>query len=339
MDADIDRFLAAVPKVELHLHLVGSASPATVAALAARHPDHGVPAGEAELAELFRFRDFGHFIAVYQRVNDLVTTAEDVALIVDGCAADLAGQSVVYAELTVTPYMHERVGLTHGELTAGLAEGRARAAARGVDLAWIYDIPGQYGEEATRATLHDALDDPPNGLVALGLAGAEAGIDRAAFAPAFAAARAAGLPGVPHAGEGEGPESVWAAVRHLHPARIGHGIRAVEDPALVAHLAEAAIPLEVCPTSNVCTRVVPSLAEHPVGELLDAGVTITVNSDDPHMFATTLTDEYRAVAAVCGLDVDGVAALVANGITAAFLPDARKVELLGEVEAARTHRR
>jgi adenosine deaminase len=144
---------------------------------------------------------------------------------------------------------------------------------------------------------------------------------------------------VPHAGEGEGPESVWAAVRHLHPARIGHGIRAVEDPALVAHLAEAAIPLEVCPTSNVCTRVVPSLAEHPVGELLDAGVTITVNSDDPHMFATTLTGEYRSVAAVCGLGVDGVAALVANGITAAFLPDARKVELLGEVEAARTHRR
>ena len=334
MDPDIDRFLAAVPKVELHLHLVGSASPETVAALAARHPDHGVPSSEAELAELFRFRDFGHFIAVYQRVNDLVTTAEDVALIVDGCAADLAGQSVVYAELTVTPYMHERVGLTHRELASGLAEGRARAAARGVDLAWIYDIPGQYGEEATRATLRDALDDPPDGLVALGLAGAEAGIDRAAFAPAFAAARAAGLPGVPHAGEGEGPASVWAAVRYLQPARIGHGIRAIEDPGLVAHLAEAAIPLEVCPTSNVCTRVVPSLAEHPVGKLIEAGVVVTVNSDDPHMFATTLTDEYRAVAEIAGLDVDGVAALVANGIAAAFLPAARQRELLSAVETA-----
>jgi aminodeoxyfutalosine deaminase len=334
MDADIDRFLAAVPKVELHLHLVGSASPATVSALAARHPDHGVPSNEARLAELFRFRDFGHFIDVYTRVNDLVTTAEDVALIVDGCAADLAAQSVVYAELTVTPYMHERVGLTHRELASGLAEGRAQAAARGVDLAWIYDIPGQYGEEATRATLRDALDDPPDGLVALGLAGAEAGIDRAAFAPAFAAARAAGLPGVPHAGEGEGPASVWAAVRYLQPARIGHGIRAIEDPRLVAHLAEAAIPLEVCPTSNVCTRVVPSLAEHPVGKLIEAGVVVTVNSDDPHMFATTLTDEYRAVAATAALDVDGVAALVANGIAAAFLPAARQRELLAAVEAA-----
>jgi aminodeoxyfutalosine deaminase len=332
---DVDAFLAAVPKVELHLHLVGSASPATVAALAARHPDHGVPTGEAELAELFRFRDFPHFIRVYTQVNDLVTTAEDVALIVDGCAADLAGQSVVYAELTVTPYMHERVGMTHRELASGLAEGHARAAGRGVDLAWIYDIPGQYGEEATRATLRDALDDPPDGLVALGLAGAEAGIDRAAFAPAFAAARAAGLPGVPHAGEGEGPESVWAAVRHLEPARIGHGVRAVEDPALVAHLAEAAIPLEVCPTSNVRTRVVPSMAEHPVGALIEAGVVVTVNSDDPHMFATTLTDEYRAVAATCGLDVNGVAELVANGIAAAFLPADRQRRLLAEVDAAR----
>ncbi|HEY7073401.1 MAG TPA: hypothetical protein VH479_24960, partial [Acidimicrobiales bacterium] len=226
-------------------------------------------------------------------------------------------------------------GLTHGELVAGLAEGRARAAARGVDLAWIYDIPGQFGEEAARVTLRDALDDPPDGLVAFGLAGAEAGIDRAAFEAAFAAARAAGLPGVPHAGEGEGPDSVWAALRHLQPARIGHGIRAVEDPALVAHLAEAAIPLEVCPTSNVCTRVVPSLAEHPVGALIDAGVTVTVNSDDPHMFATTLTDEYRAVAAVCGFDVDGVAGLVANGIAASFLPAQRKSDLLAEVEAAR----
>jgi aminodeoxyfutalosine deaminase len=334
MPPDIEGFLATVPKVELHLHLVGSASPATVAALAARHPDHGVPTSGAELAELFRFRDFPHFIDVYTRVNDLVTTAEDVALIVDGCAADLAAQAVVYAELTVTPYMHERVGLIHRELSAGLAEGRARAAARGVDLAWIYDIPGQFGDEATRATLRCALDDAPDGLVALGLAGAEAGVDRAAFAPAFAAARAAGLPGVPHAGEGDGPASVWAAVRHLEPARIGHGVRAIEDPALVEHLAAAALPLEVCPTSNVCTRVVPSLADHPVGALIEAGVVVTINTDDPHMFSTTLTGEYRAVAATFGLDVQDVSALVANGIAASFLPAARKAELLAAVEAA-----
>ncbi len=333
-ESDIDPFLAATPKVELHLHLVGSASPATVAALAARRPDADVPRSPAALAELFRFRDFPHFIDVYRRVNDLVTTPEDVAVILDGCAADLAAQRVAYAEVTVTPYMHARVGLAHPELREGLAEGRARAAARGVDLAWIYDIPGQYGAEAAEHTLHWALDDPPAGLVAFGLAGAEAGVDRAAFGPAFAAARAGGLPGVPHAGEGDGPASVWAAIRHLAPARIGHGVRSVEDPALVDHLAAHRIPLEVCPTSNVCTRVAPSIEAHPVGALLAAGVVVTVNTDDPPMFGTSLTDEYRRVAAAFDLDVAAVAELVVNAVDASFLPAGRKADLRAAVAAA-----
>jgi aminodeoxyfutalosine deaminase len=331
----IESFLAAAPKVELHLHLVGSASPATVAALARRRPDAGVPTDEAALASLYRFRDFPHFIEVYQLVNDLVTTPEDVADVVDGAAADLAAQGAAYCELTVTPYMHAHA-LPHAELVAGLDEGRARAAARGVEMAWIYDIPGQFGDEAIAHTLRCALDEPPDGLVALGLAGAEAGVDRASFAPAFAAARAAGLPGVPHAGEGDGPASVWAAVRHLEPARIAHGVRAVEDPALVDHLVAAAVPLDVCPSSNVATRVAPSIADHPVGALIAAGAVVTINTDDPPMFGTTLTDEYRRVAAAFGLGVDAVAGLVANGIRASFLPDARKDALLAGVEAART---
>src|SRR5918994_2540340 len=267
----VESFLAAAPKVELPLHRVGWASPVPVAGLARRTPDAGVPTDVDALADLFRFRDFPHFIDVYKQVNGLVTTAEDVAVVIDGAAADLASQHVLYAEMTVTPYMHQLDGMGHAELTAGLDEGRARAAARGVELAWVYDIPGQYGEEAAPATLHAELDEPPDGLVAFGLAGAEAGVDRAAFVPAFAAARAAGLPGVPHAGEGDGPASVWAAIRHLAPARIGHGVRAVEDPALVDHLAAPRIPLEVCPTSNVCTRVAPSIEAHPVGALLAAG--------------------------------------------------------------------
>ena len=332
----VESFLAAAPKVELHLHLVGSASPVTVARLARRTPDAGVPTDVDALADLFRFRDFPHFIDVYKQVNGLVTTAEDVAVVIDGAAADLASQHVLYAEMTVTPYMHQLDGMGNAELTAGLDEGRARAAARGVELAWVYDIPGQYGEEAAAATLHAALDEPPDGLVAFGLAGAEAGVDRAAFAPAFAAARAAGLPGVPHAGEGDGPASVWAAVQHLAPARIGHGVRAIEDPTLVAHLADTGIPLEVCPSSNVATGIYPSLEAHPVGRLIEAGVTVTINTDDPPMFGTTLTDEYRSVATAFGLGVDDLAALVANGIRASFLPPGRREALLAAVEDARS---
>lgn len=332
---NVESFLTAVPKVELHLHLVGSASPPTVAELARRAPATDVPTSEAELAELFRFRDFPHFIEVYKRVNDLVTTAEDVAIVIEGAARDLAAQRVAYAEMTVTPYMQGLAGLPYVELLVGLAEGRSRAAALGVEMAWIYDIPGQYGDEATRDTLAYALDDPPEGLVAFGLAGAEAGIDRASFAPAFAAARAAGLPGVPHAGEGDGPASVWAAIRQLEAVRIGHGVRAVEDPDLVAHLAETGLPLEVCPTSNVCTRVAASIAEHQVGTLMDAGVVVTINTDDPPMFSTTLTEEYRRVAEAFGLGVDALAGLVCNAVEASFLPEARKVDLLAEVAAVR----
>jgi aminodeoxyfutalosine deaminase len=331
----VESFLAAVPKVELHLHLVGSASPATVAALARRHPDAGVPTDERALAELFRFRDFPHFIEVYGRVNALVTTAEDIAVVVEGAAADLARQRVAYVEMTVTPAMHALAGVPYAAVVEGLDEGRRLARSRGVDMAWIYDIPGQHGRQAAEDTLRWAVDEPADGLVAFGLAGAEAGVDRAAFVDAFAAARAAGLPGVPHAGEGDGPASIWAAIEHLAPARIGHGVRAIEDPALVEHLVATGLPLEVCPSSNVATRVFPSIEEHSVGPLMDAGVVVTVNSDDPPMFGTTLTDEYRRLALAFDLGVDDLAGLVANGVRASFLPETRQAELLAGVEAAR----
>jgi aminodeoxyfutalosine deaminase len=333
----VESFIASVPKVELHVHLVGSASPATVAALADRQPDAGVPADPDALAALFRFRDFPHFIEVYSAVTSLITTAEDIAIVIDGAAADLAGQNVPYAEMTVTPYMHTVRGMPYEVVVEGLAEGRRRARARGVEFAWIYDIPGEHGQPGAVETVRFATEAPPDGLVAFGLAGAETGVDRADYGWAFAAARAAGLPGVPHAGEGEGPASVWAALRHLEPVRIGHGVRAVEDPSLVEHLATTGIPLEVCPSSNVCTRVFPSIEEHAIGALMDAGVVVTINSDDPPMFSTTLCDEYRRVAAAFDLDVDALARLVANGIDASFLTESAKRPLLDVVEAARTN--
>jgi aminodeoxyfutalosine deaminase len=294
-----------------------------------------VPADADQLAELFRFRDFPHFIEIYAAVTSLITTAEDIAIVIDGAAADLARQNVPYAEMTVTPYMHTVRGMAYGAVVEGLAEGRRRARDRGVELAWIYDIPGEHGQPGAAETVRYATQDPPDGLVAFGLAGAEAGVDRAAFAWAFAAARAAGLPGVPHAGEGDGPASIWAALRHLEPVRIGHGVRAVEDPRLVEHLAATGIPLEVCPSSNVCTRVFPSIEDHAIGPLMEAGVVVTINTDDPPMFATTLVDEYRRVAAAFDLDVDAVAGLVANGIRASFLPDVAKRRLLDSVDAVR----
>jgi aminodeoxyfutalosine deaminase len=173
-------------------------------------------------------------------------------------------------------------------------------------------------------------------LVSFGLGGAEAGVDRRGFADTFARARAAGLHSVPHAGEGAGgAESVWSALQSLGAERIGHGIRSVDDPRLVSHLAEHQIPLEVCPTSNVRTRVVADLAAHPLPSLLDQGVVVCINTDDPPMFGTDLGQEYRSIAAAFGLGIDDLAELVATGVRASFLPDTAKLALLAEIEQHR----
>jgi adenosine deaminase/aminodeoxyfutalosine deaminase len=168
--------------------------------------------------------------------------------------------------------------------------------------------------------------------VSFGLGGPELGVPREQFAPHFAQARAAGLRSVPHAGESTGPETVWDALIHLGAERIGHGIAAARDASLLQHLRETQIPLEVCPTSNVRTRSVASLAEHPLPQLVAAGVAVTINSDDPPMFSTTLNHEYAVAADLLGVGHAGVAELARAGVRASFLDDAGKSVILDEID-------
>jgi aminodeoxyfutalosine deaminase len=181
------------------------------------------------------------------------------------------------------------------------------------------------------ATLDFALNHRPEALVGFGLGGPEIGVPRPQFQPHFDAARAAGLRSVPHAGETTGPETVWDAVRLLGAERIGHGTSSAQDPALLEHLAAAGIPLEVCPSSNIATRAVATLDEHPIRAFRDAGVVITVNSDDPPMFGTTLNREYEIAADLLGLDEEGLRALATTAVDASFAPDAVKTRLRGEI--------
>jgi aminodeoxyfutalosine deaminase len=324
-------YIHALPKVELHVHLVGSASVDTVLGLAKRHPEAGVPTDRAALADFYEFRDFNHFLKVFWAVQSLLRDRHDIAALVTGLAGELAAQNVRYAEVTVTPYNHVTDGMPLDELLTGLTEGRAEAAAMGVDLAWVFDIPGEKGVLAGRETLTVALRDRPDGLVAFGLGGPEVGVGRAQFAPFFTAAREAGLHSVPHAGETSGPATVWSAVHDLGAERVGHGTSAAADPALLAHLAEHRIALEVCPTSNVRTQQVASIAAHPVRRMLDHGVLVTLATDDPPMFGATLEGEYLAVAETLGLTEPEVAQLARNGVVASFLPDDRKAALLAEI--------
>ena len=331
---DLTSFIARLPKAELHVHHVGSASPRIVAELAARHEGSSpVPADPAVLADYFAFRDFGHFIEIYLSVVDLVRDDEDVRTLTYEVARELARQQVRYAELTVTPYSHVRRGIAAPAFCAAIEDARAGAAADfGVDLRWCFDIPGEAGLPAAEETLRIALDQQPAGLISFGLGGPEIGVPRPQFKPYFDQARAAGLHSVPHAGETTGPDTVWDALRDLGAERIGHGISAARDPQLLSYLAEHRIPLEVCPTSNVRTRAVASIDEHPLPALVAAGVPVTINSDDPPMFGTTLEEEYAVAARLLGLDHAGVADLARAAVHASFLPPAGRTALLTEID-------
>jgi aminodeoxyfutalosine deaminase len=325
-------FIAGLPKAELHVHHVGSASPRIVSELAARHPGV-VPSDLDALREFYTFRDFGHFIEVYLAVVDLLREPEDIRLLTYEVACDMAAQNIRYAELTLTPWTSVQRGIPLPAYVEAVEDARVAAERdHGVRLRWIYDIPGESGLPAGEDTVAYALDDPPETLVGFGLGGPEVGVGRPQFKDVFDRARSAGLHSVPHAGETTGPQTVWDAIHDLGAERIGHGTSSVQDPALVEYLVEHGIPLEVCPTSNIATRAVDTLANHPLKQLYDAGVTITVNSDDPPMFNTTLNQEYQIAARLLGLDEGGIAELAKATVRASFMPEPEKAMLEREID-------
>ncbi|MGH3334497.1 MAG: adenosine deaminase family protein, partial [Nocardioides sp.] len=222
----LSTFIAGLPKAELHVHHVGSASARIVSELAARHPGV-VPSDPDELRRFYEFRDFAHFIEVYLAVVDLIRTAEDVRLLTYEVAREMAVQKIRYAELTCTPYTSVVRGIPIEGYTEAIEDARVAAERDfGVVLRWIYDIPGESGVPAADATLDYVLNHRVDALIGFGLGGPEVGVPRPQFQPHFDAARAAGLRSVPHAGETTGPETVWQALRLLGAERIGHGTTA-----------------------------------------------------------------------------------------------------------------
>ncbi|NOX60543.1 MAG: adenosine deaminase [Chloroflexi bacterium] len=342
-------FARAMPKVELHVHLEGAIQPATVLKLSRRH-NLPLPANdESGLREWYRFRDFIHFIQVYLTIQNLLRSTEDFELITYDFGREMARQNIRYAEVTFTPYTHlwQDKGVSADDIIAGLEAGR-RAAARdfGVEIAWVLDIPRnlsfdgeRYTAAATDPTVEMALAWRDRGVVALGLGGNEAGAPPEPFAHAFETARAGGLHSVPHAGELMGPESVWGALRALGAERIGHGVRSIEDPTLIERLVEQQIPLEVNPTSNICLGIYPDFASHPLRQLWDAGVYVTVNSDDPPLFNTTLNQEYIALIDHFGFDADELERIALNALHASFLPAKRKAALERDFRSEFVHLR
>ncbi len=322
--------IESMPKAELHVHLEGSIRPETVLALARRH-HIDLPSDTLEgLKQWFNFTHFEHFIEVYLAITRCLRTTEDYELITYEFGAEMARQNTKYAEVTFSPCTHESMGMPQEVWFPGLTRGRKRAKeAFGVEINWIFDIVRIERNRAWNGdyTLAVALEGREEGVVALGLGGYEAPNPPGAFARWFKKAKDGGLKSAPHAGETAGPESIWSAIRDLQADRIGHGVRAIEDPELVSYLAQTGLPLEVCPTSNLCLGVYRSIEEHPLRRLHDAGVIVTINSDDPPLFGTSLTDEIRLLDSAFGFSPKEVEGFMVRAVECSFLPEVRKQSL------------
>ena len=347
----LDSFISEMPKAELHVHLEATMRPSTAVDLARQHDlVHTLPTTDPdELADWFVFRNFSDFIRVIKAVQNLIRTPDDFALVTYQAGAEMEAQNIRYRELTVSPYNHTHIydkNLSIGEILQSLDEGRRSARSDfGVEIRWVFDIarnfsfsgPGRvYDPEPAETTLRYAVAGQDYGVVGLGIGGDEDGAPPEPFADTFEEARRAGLRSVPHAGESIrrwGADHVRGSVDALGADRIGHGVGAIRDPHLLSMLLDRAIPLEVCPTSNLRTRVCDRIELHPFPHLDRMGLTLTVNSDGPPLFGTTLNDEYRLLSTAFGYGRADLLRIARNAFTSAVCEAELRSSLLDEFDS------
>jgi aminodeoxyfutalosine deaminase len=343
-------FIRSLPKAELHLHLEGTVDPATLADLSRRHPtplsttnnrytniaDSGRVFTEEEARELYQYKNFTGFLLAFKAVTERLRTAEDYELVTYRMMEKLHEQNVLHAEVYVSVGVIHWRGSEFAPLFEGLEQGRQRGE-RDFDLSlsWIFDTVRHFGVEAAERVLDEtlALREVSDKVVGIGLGGDERRAPPELFREVYARARGEGLRTTIHAGETVGAESVWSALRELKADRIGHGLRAADDPELVVYLAEKQVPVEACISSNVLTGCCASAEEHSVRKLFDAGVLVTLNTDDPDMFRTSLNHEYEIAQEALRFNDDELKQLARNSFEASWLPEARKRELWPALKA------
>jgi adenosine deaminase len=315
-----------VPKVEIHLHLEGAIPINALFELVQKYGgDPAAPDLEA-MERLFEYRDFGHFIEIWDWKNGYIREYEDFAYIAEAAARDWVRQNIRYVEAFFSPPDFARHGLKTQRIAEAVRAGFARVPE--VEVALVADLVRDSGPEKAAVTLSE-IDEVRNlGVIGIGIGGSEQKFPPELFEGVFERAHKMGFWISAHAGEAAGAASIWGALRCLHADRIGHGTRAREDPALLEFLAESRIPLEMCPISNLRTGVVPSIAQHPIRDYFDRGMVVTVNSDDPSMFGTSLAREFRCLEAELGFSRDEIRTLILQGIRSTWLPENRKNRLI-----------
>ena len=323
-----------IPKAELHVHLEGSILPQTLLKLADRNGITLPATDVTSLREFYRFRDFAHFIEVYLMITSCLKTPDDYALIAYEFGSECYRQNIRYTEVTFTIYTNMKItGLIWQDILSGLNRGRAQAYLDfGVHWQWIFDIVRD-NPETQQAVLDITLAAHDQGVVALGLGGSEANFPADLFYNTFKQAYHAELHRVPHSGEHAGPASIWNTIHQLHAERLGHGVRAIEDPELVTYLAQHQLPLECCPTSNIRLGVYADYAQHPLRRLWNAGCLVTVNSDDPPLFATDLNHEYQTLVEHFNFSVVELERISMNALQVSFLSPSEKARYIQEFQS------
>lgn len=327
-------FVQSLPKAELHLHLEGTVDPETLALLSRKHPTplqvrnpryrdlegSGRVLTEEDARTLYQYVDFGGFLLAFKAVSERLRDPEDYEHITYNMIRKLAGQGVVYAEVYASVGIVLWRGHEFDPLFDGMELGRERGERDfGVRVRWIFDAARHFGVEEARRVLEKAIQFRSRNVIGIGIGGDEARGPAEMFRDLYAEATRNGLHRLAHAGESVGPESIWSALRNLNAERIGHGLRAIDDPALVKFLAETGTPVEVCVTSNVRTNCCSRLQDHPVRRLFDAGVRITIASDDPDMFGTSIAREYQLLQEAFDFSNADLEVLARNSFQASFL--------------------
>jgi aminodeoxyfutalosine deaminase len=322
-------FIRQLPKAELHLHLEGSVETNTLRELFQRHGD---PTGGAE--SLYHYADFPSFLLAFKTVTDYLRTPEDYELIAYRLMQRLKQDNVLHAEVYVSVGVCLWRKQDFAAIFEGLERGRARGAREfGVSLLWIFDAVRQFGAEAAQRVFELAARYRDRNVIGVGIGGDEQKGPPELFRGVYAYAADRDLRLTAHAGETAGPESIWGAL-NLRAERIGHAVTAAQDPDLVEELAYRQIPVEICLTSNLRTGICKSIAEHPTKSYFEQGLMITLNSDDPAMFSTSLAREYQLAQDAFGFTDEHLRELARNSFEASFLPAEKKLEFLNLFDAA-----
>jgi adenosine deaminase len=331
----LEEYIRRLPKAELHCHLEGAIQPATLITLAARN-DIPLPfSDEQGAAEFYEFTSLNQFLGIFALACGTLLTAADFETITLDLAADAAAQGITYREVFFTYAYHERRNIPWGEVVTGIASGREKGRAQyGVDMAFIADIDRTISpEDGLRLVEMAGADRDVAPILGIGLDSQEIDYPAHRHKPAFDLAIRLGLHRVAHAGEDAGPESVWDALDALHVERIDHGVRSIDSQLLLERLAKTHVPLTVCPLSNIALKVYPTLADHPFDRLREAGVFVTINSDDPPMFHSNVIDNYVAVADTFGYGPAEIRSIARNSFSGSFLDADAKTASLARFDA------